>query len=356
MSDSIPVGRQKLRKYVEDTLARLASNPPNVATLRDKAVPQITASIRRMLEGAPPGEPNKIKDILTNHGVLPDYSANVCGLSEALKAVRSFLVSLDQPEETRPPDQMSCESKCVARSAVSLSAFSLNGDSILDGVEFPVHDRVSVIRDRVENLLGKKVTLTANGAKLCEDTSIKDSGLVEGDIITAIVKDKVTPQRTGDGSGNWAELREDGSVYCTWAPGTPCHNHPALAANVVSIYSCGAGYAALHADGSVFLWPGRSNAHLHEKDCQKVMDMLNDGGVQSICHTGGAYAALKFDGSVLSWTSGKLDGWGNGPLKGEVKVTADTKSITSEDGTFTALKNDGSVISWTDDDLPAELK
>eukprot|EP00931_Biecheleriopsis_adriatica_P016766 TRINITY_DN12266_c0_g1_i1.p1 TRINITY_DN12266_c0_g1~~TRINITY_DN12266_c0_g1_i1.p1 ORF type:complete len:339 (-),score=34.82 TRINITY_DN12266_c0_g1_i1:20-1036(-) len=338
MSDSIPVGRQKLRKYVEDTLARLASNPPNVATLRDKAVPQITASIRRMLVGAPPGVPNKIEDILTKHRVLPENLATVTRLSGALYAVQSFLVSLDQP------------------SAVSLSASSLNGDSIFDGVEFPVHDEVSVIRDRVENLLGKKVTLTANGAKLCEDTSIKDSGLVEGDIITAIVKNTVTPMHVGDGSGNSADLREDGSVHCTWGPGTPIHNHPALAANVVSIYSCDAGYAALHADGSVFLWPGRRNEHLKEWQCEKVMDMLNDGGVQSICHTGGAYAALKFDGSVLSWTSGKLDGWGNGPLKGEVKVTADTKSITSEDGTFTALKNDGSVISWTDDDLPAELK
>eukprot|EP00929_Paragymnodinium_shiwhaense_P045199 TRINITY_DN23120_c0_g1_i1.p1 TRINITY_DN23120_c0_g1~~TRINITY_DN23120_c0_g1_i1.p1 ORF type:complete len:882 (+),score=182.91 TRINITY_DN23120_c0_g1_i1:152-2797(+) len=80
--------RVRLAKYIQDTLLRLTSSesaPPSKATLREKVMPQVSRSILKMAENAPPGVRTQIVATLDDYQVTPHFKASLDMFASALE-------------------------------------------------------------------------------------------------------------------------------------------------------------------------------------------------------------------------------------------------------------------------------
>lgn len=87
-------GREKLKQYIKDTLAKLESNPPPAAVLKEKASPAVAGTLKTMLAGAPANVTNEVKRILTDAEIVPNHKANLTAFKTALKSIGDFVDSL----------------------------------------------------------------------------------------------------------------------------------------------------------------------------------------------------------------------------------------------------------------------
>lgn len=234
---------------------------------------------------------------------------------------------------------------------VNVKVVGLSGETILDAA-VAVHENIGSLAERVcETLSGEvRVTLFANERSLHASSSLKEAGVVNGEILTAVLKPGVTPQKLQNKNNCTAELSASGVVTASGPGffGGDCSSVQDQLYDVQSIYSTDGAFAALKEDGSVLAWgaPGLGGS------TQKVQDQLRSG-VKLVCASDGeygAFAALKDDGSVVHW--GHKDVCAHyhlvlDDLRSDV-VSLAPASTTGHNGCgFVARKTDGRVVLWS---------
>lgn len=81
-------GSTALRQYLAKTCSRLDTQSGiDEHKLRKNVIPQIVESIIRLSKGAPAEVKEEIQQILANHGMLPDCTADMATLGEALRHI-----------------------------------------------------------------------------------------------------------------------------------------------------------------------------------------------------------------------------------------------------------------------------
>jgi len=262
-----------------------------------------------------------------------------------------------------------------------VAVIRMNGEEILPGEMVHGNDKVDVLVKAVEDALGggERVQLCACDRELLAGACIKEFGLRDGDVVTAVTKPMPVPAVLWAG-GRSAELKADGSVDCHGGSDGDWDFSKVkdqLTSDVHSIYSTGHAFAALKIDGSVVTWGdinygglpiGGDDAGLgimlekfgFDEQCEAraVISRLTQHlgqvarDVKYIRSTYGAFAALRVDGSVVAWGGA---GYGGGGLgypsvsewgKVQDQLTCEVHSIYSIEHAFAALKTDGSVVAW----------
>lgn len=200
--------------------------------------------------------------------------------------------------------------------SINVKVVQFNGEDILEKVELQPSEKVSTLIDKVKHALGHAPgvdLIGTNGDKLLKDLSIEESGLQDGETITALLKPPIVPtvlKFNPGGGGMSAELKIDGSVEFINVPDDPNPSShvpvpfskvQSQLVDVQSIYktdgihlrSTHGAFAALKADGGVVAWGHRAG------NPGSVQSQLVD--VVGICSTEAAFAAIKADGSIVSW-------------------------------------------------------
>merc|ERR1712224_739527 len=99
--------------------------------------------------------------------------------------------------------------------SITVTVARLSGEVIFRREEVGVYEEVRILMDRVAGALSgteRMSRMVANGRLLHANAYIKQSGLVDGDTITAIIQPKPVPKVLKNRFGATAELRDDGSV------------------------------------------------------------------------------------------------------------------------------------------------
>ena len=180
----------------------------------------------------------------------------------------------------------------------TVTVVNLNGEAILHEVEIGVDEQLRILMFRAADVLGEhhRVQLIAtDGRKLAAATAMKDSGLNNGDTLTAVTSPAAVLEDDGGGT---AELKADGIVVVT-AGGFASEGFSKVQhqlTDVGSIYCTRGAFAALNVDGIVVSW-GREG---EDGDSSQVQAQLSVD-VGDIYPTNAAFAALKIDGAVVAW-------------------------------------------------------
>ena len=234
--------------------------------------------------------------------------------------------------------QMEEENRKKTKKNITVTVVKLSGDAILSSVEVSTTEVRDFLTTQVTDKLseGERVwQITTSSGQLLTNTS----NLVDGDILTVVIKDKPVPTVLQN-QGARAELKVDGRVVAKGdieAGGNCSEVREQLTSNVQSIYSTNLAFSALKADGSVVVW-GNAQAG---GDCTEVREQLISD-VQCVYSTDLAFAALKVDGKVLAWGDNESGG-DCSIVQGQV---LDVQDIYSTRGAFAALKADATVVTW----------
>ena len=121
--------------------------------------------------------------------------------------------------------------------------------------------------------------------------------------------------------------------------------------DVVNVYACDLGYAALLKDSSVYVW---GNPLVAGTEGFLTLDNLKVTGVKTIRATAQAFAAIMIDGSVIVWGVTNLGGTvfpsaASPGIYSPPTVAAGLSNITkiySTYGAFAAVDSMGSVWTW----------
>jgi alpha-tubulin suppressor-like RCC1 family protein len=173
-----------------------------------------------------------------------------------------------------------------------------------------------------------------DGRLLDPKKHLQDSGLQDGDSITAVAQE-LKAAATESTVVLWCP----GGGVVTWGRsdigGDSARVRDQLK-NVQQIHATRDAFAAILADGSVVTWGNR----YHGGDSTMVRDQLRN--VEQIHATNSAFAAILADGSVVTW--GCSDRGGDSTVvRDQLK---NVQQIHASDGAFAAILADGSAVTW----------
>ena len=220
--------------------------------------------------------------------------------------------------------------------SISVGVVLLSGSRV--SIQLDPESRLEALRTRAEAVLGTHLgkLITAAGALLTGQGTLRQAGIRDGDTITAVAG-HVAVAATASA---FALIRADGSVV-TWGDPSSGGNSKAVQhqlQNVREIQANTRAFAALREDGSVVTW-----GHTKCGGCsQHVQRQLHD--VRHMQASSEAFAAIKADGSVVAW--GDTDSGGS--CEGVQEQLKDVASIQASDHAFAALRADGVVVTWGD--------
>ena len=173
-----------------------------------------------------------------------------------------------------------------------------------------------------------------DGRLLDPKKHLQDSGLQDGDSITAVAQE-LKAAATESTVVLWCP----GGGVVTWGRsdigGDSARVRDQLK-NVQQIHATHSAFAAILADGSVVTWGDPNNGG----DSTRVRDQLKN--VRQIHATGGAFAALLADGGVITWGD-RRNGGNSTMVRDQLK---NVHQICATDGAFAAILADGSVVTW----------
>jgi predicted CoA-binding protein len=149
-------------------------------------------------------------------------------------------------------------------------------------------------------------------------------------------------------SGAFAALRADGSLVTSHGGDSSSVAEKLDGTiDVIRVFTNENSFSALRADGSVVTW-GDAN---YGGDSSSVADKL-DGTidvVQVFSSTNNAFAALREDGSVVTWGEPNYGG-DSSRVADKLDGTIDVVKVFSNNYSFSALRADGSLVTWGDVD------
>jgi len=76
---------------IDGFLQKLDANPPDPATLKAKAMPQIVNAVKQSSGKAPQEVRLQIKGVFDENNVLPNYDADVASLKQALNEIKKVV-------------------------------------------------------------------------------------------------------------------------------------------------------------------------------------------------------------------------------------------------------------------------
>eukprot|EP00927_Polykrikos_kofoidii_P004313 TRINITY_DN11704_c0_g1_i2.p1 TRINITY_DN11704_c0_g1~~TRINITY_DN11704_c0_g1_i2.p1 ORF type:complete len:1360 (+),score=300.08 TRINITY_DN11704_c0_g1_i2:78-4157(+) len=168
-------GRTQLLEYIGSTLARVeARQDVEPAELRGKILPSVTSSINRLTAAAPPQVRNRIKDIFTQYGVLPDHKGTVDGLKSALADIRSVIEGGGAPPSA-PED--ATPAKTPAEPEESHEAEADEADEAQDEVEeqaeaeAEAEEEEAEVEDEVADKTAEEANVEVAASPVAEQTS-----------------------------------------------------------------------------------------------------------------------------------------------------------------------------------------
>ena len=175
-----------------------------------------------------------------------------------------------------------------------------------------------------------------SGSVLCYGDSSYGGNCDHLSSVTGIVALYSTGQLFSSG-GAFAALDSTGKVYA-WGSavfgGTiDPYNLVLLKSDVVSIYSCGIGFAAMRSDGTIVPWSSDSTIYAG------VVSDLIAGRIKRVYGTRKAFCVLKESGVVYCWGDSNYGGTAAAGLTNIV-------DISTTDCAFAALSSDGTVTAW----------
>lgn len=97
-------GKEKLKQYITDTLAKLNNSPPPAAVLKEKASPAVAGTLKTMLAGAPASVTDQVKSILIAAGILPNHTANLTDFKTALKSILDLVDNMGGGKPVSAPE------------------------------------------------------------------------------------------------------------------------------------------------------------------------------------------------------------------------------------------------------------
>eukprot|EP00927_Polykrikos_kofoidii_P001092 TRINITY_DN10399_c0_g1_i1.p1 TRINITY_DN10399_c0_g1~~TRINITY_DN10399_c0_g1_i1.p1 ORF type:complete len:271 (-),score=49.98 TRINITY_DN10399_c0_g1_i1:34-846(-) len=117
-----------------------------------------------------------------------DLRATLTGISED---ARMKLVDVMSKMDKRPEP---AEKDTTKKDEIKLSVTLINGITILDSVSLQVSDMVSSLEKQATEAHGAPISdlVSPAGAKLAAGATIEESGLHDGDVVTAVVKSMLT--------------------------------------------------------------------------------------------------------------------------------------------------------------------
>ncbi|CAK9018612.1 unnamed protein product [Durusdinium trenchii] len=241
-------------------------------------------------------------------------------------------------------------------------------------VQLSATRRVAELKAAAEKAFGQSFLrlLTANGISLNPQTLLADTGLRDGDTLSAVscpprvaaagkafamwcpnggciawgdpvaggdcssVAEQLWPVKEVQGSyAGFAALRSDGRVTC-WGDVGVETELPSTLRDIQQLQSTNFAYATLDRQGRVYCWG--------DSDCGGDAGHLALENVATLASAGGAFAAICHDGSVLTW--GLEDGGGDSSHVSHQLVKV--QHIWGSLGAFAALRSDGQLVTWGD--------
>eukprot|EP00929_Paragymnodinium_shiwhaense_P108832 TRINITY_DN75179_c0_g1_i1.p2 TRINITY_DN75179_c0_g1~~TRINITY_DN75179_c0_g1_i1.p2 ORF type:complete len:252 (-),score=100.05 TRINITY_DN75179_c0_g1_i1:154-909(-) len=193
-------GREKLKQFIKDTLAKLEASPPPASVLKEKASPAVAGTIKSMLQGAPADVINEVKRILTDGGILPSHAANLTAFKSTLKNIHDYIDSMGKPavpetveEETAPAveEYEEQDGPTAAEGEVEEEAGDYDPLEMMGGMGGEELYKVSMVE---ENEAEKAAAAAGEGrAKLLEYLSTTIGKLESSPPDAAVLKGRVMP-------------------------------------------------------------------------------------------------------------------------------------------------------------------